>query len=72
MKDDSSGPELVAMIEVDNVRFDRGVDLGIEFRNEIDAWKKMEIKFRSSRRFSERYGANDLRPLIYSIREKLD
>lgn len=63
MKDDSiPGPELVASVEVDNVRFDRGVDLGIEFRNEIDAWKKMEIKFRSSRRFSERFGAHDLRP----------
>jgi hypothetical protein len=69
---------LVAQVDVSNVRFDKGRDLGIEFRNQIDGWKKLELKFRQqihelrSGKLNRGPSWEDLTPLHYSIREKLD
>jgi hypothetical protein len=66
---------LIAHVELAKARFSHGEDLGIEFRNEIDAWTKMEVHFRhqikNPRRRSLK-GKQDLLPLIYSIRHKVD
>lgn len=64
---------LLAHVEVDKVRFDKGLDLGIEFRNEIDAWNKMAFKFRGGRTTpGTRYARKDLHPLVYSVRSRLE
>lgn len=65
---------LIAHVELDKARFSDGDDVGVEFRNEIDAWAKMEAHFRhqirSPRKFRKK-GKQDLSPLVYSIRQKL-
>lgn len=74
-----------AEVEIAKVRFSKGMDLGIEFKNKIDAWTKMEFIFRQqilrlradggdgkySRSVAKR-GLKDLNALVYSIREKID
>ena len=37
---------LLAHVDVEKVRFSRGTELGIEFKNEIDAWEKNSITYR--------------------------
>jgi len=59
--------------------------MGIDFQNEIDAWTKMEVEFRQqikllkecrtlNRKRSKRIKKSkaDLKPLVYSFREKLE
>jgi hypothetical protein len=79
MKNDSGrASAFVAQVEVSSVRFDKGVDLGIEFKNQIDGWKKMEFKFRQqitqlrTGKAGPRHSWSDLSPLNYAIREKID
>ncbi len=59
---------LLAHVDLEKVRTHHGSDLGIEFMNEIDAWSKMEFKFRGTSRRNTKYVRNDLKPLVYGIR----
>lgn len=68
-----------AVVEVAKVKFSKGKDLGIDFSNEIDAWAKMEFKYRHQINHLKKYGkANeqevrkDLKSLVYAIREKIE
>lgn len=66
---------LIAHVELAKARFSNGEDLGIEFRNQIDAWTKMEVHFRHQIRNPRKRtlkGKHDLNPTVYSIRERLD
>lgn len=70
-----------ARVERSHARFSHGEDLGIEFRNEIDAWAKMEATFRLQIRLlreksalatSAKKSRIDLNSLVYSMRERID
>jgi hypothetical protein len=75
---------LVAEVELAHARFSNGEDIGIEFKNEIDAWTKMEVNFRQQIKLLRTYGIpylnasqpkknkSDLKSLVYSVRERLD
>ncbi len=75
---------IVAHVEISHARFSNGEDLGIEFKNEIDAWTKMEVMFRQQIKLLRNYGSpyfhssqpkkkkSDLKSLVYSVRERLD
>jgi hypothetical protein len=63
---------LLAHVDHDRVLFNKPADLGIEFKNEIDAWSMMTFKFRGSRWTDLRYARNDLKSFIYSIRSRID
>ena len=71
MKDNLGNDYLLfAHVDTDRVRFSKGLDLGIEFKNQIDAWNRMKFKFR--KRMSDvKYAHSDLKPLIYSVRSTL-
>lgn len=79
---------LIAHIELEKARFSHEEDIGVEFHNEIDAWRKMEDIFRHQiktlrecktlenkpprRRKSKK---SDLKTLVYTMRgnsEKFD
>jgi adenylosuccinate lyase len=74
MNNDSvRGSIFAAEVEVEKVLLNKAPDLGVEFKNQIDAWSKMEFKFRSSNIAPrKRYARNDLIPLVYSIREYIE
>jgi hypothetical protein len=72
---------LIAHVELSKARFVHGEEMGVEFRNEIDAWTKMEVVFRqqikqlkeckTSEKGSNsrnRKNKGDLKTLCYSIR----
>jgi hypothetical protein len=68
-----------AVIEVENVRFTRGKDLGIDFSNEIDAWSQLEFRYRHQMKQLRQYGTlnqrqvmKDGHSLFYSFRQKID
>ncbi len=69
-----------AVVDVTKVKFSKEKDLGIDFRNEIDAWSKMEFKSRqqvqqlksNTTLAREPKTLNDLKSLFYSVREKID
>lgn len=63
---------LLAHVDIANVHFHRKNELGIEFRNEIDAWNKMAFKFRNSRVSDLKFARSDLSPLRYSVRSKCE
>jgi hypothetical protein len=66
---------LIAHVEVSHARFSNGKNLGIEFKNEIDAWAKMETRFRHMIRHPGKrsiQGKNDLKTYHYSFREWLE
>lgn len=63
---------LLAHVDTEHARFKTENELGIEFTNTIDAWNRMAFKFRSARVSDSRYARNDLKPLIYSFRSKVD
>lgn len=78
MKHDSKFP-LPAVVDVAKVRYSKGVKLGIDFSNEIDAWAKMEFKYREQIKKLRDNGTldghdvlRDLNTLVYAIREKID
>lgn len=62
---------LLAHVDKDNVRFSKGRELGIEFKNQIDAWNKMNFKFRG-RASDLKYVSKDLSPFVYSIRSSVE
>lgn len=63
---------LLAHVEVDDARFAQSSELTFEFRNEIDAWNKMQIAFRNQirnpRSKKSSVSKSDLSPYYYSIR----
>jgi hypothetical protein len=66
---------LIAHVEIANARFSDGKDLGIEFKNQIDAWAKMQTRFRHMIRHPGKrslQGKDDLRTYHYSFRERLE
>lgn len=66
---------LIAHVELEKARFASGEELGFEFRNEIDAWKKMEVHFRHQLQNPRNRGLKskkDLIPLVYSFRQRID
>lgn len=80
MKNDFSSL-CVAEIELAEVRFSKGKELGFDLINEIDVWSKMEFKFRHQIHHLNKHGKivkdscrgrTDLHSLVYSIREKLE
>jgi hypothetical protein len=63
---------LLAHVDADKVRYTKTKKLGIEFKNEIDAWSKMTFKFRGARYNEAKYVHNDLRPFVYSFRTPIE
>lgn len=75
---------LVAHIELEKARFSHEEDIGVEFHNEIDAWRKMEDVFRhqiktlrecktlEKKPSRRRKSKSDLKTLVYTMRGNLD
>lgn len=66
---------LIAHVEHAKARFDNGEDLGIEFKNQIDSWTRIEVHFRNQIRNPRKRklkGKYDLCPVNYSIRERIE
>lgn len=67
---------LIAHVELAQARFvTNGEDLGFEFRNEIDAWDKMEVHFRHQIRNPRKRklkSKHDLVSTVYSIRQRIE
>lgn len=69
---------LIAHVDLPRVKFSKGLDLGIDFSNQIDAWSKMEFKFRQQIHQMRDYGTLkknaplDLKSIVYSWRERID
>lgn len=63
---------LLAHVDTDSVRFNKSEEQGVEFINEIDAWNKMNFKFRSGRSSYLKYAHKDLRTFVYSIKSTID
>lgn len=69
---------LIAHVDLSRVKFSKGRDLGVDFSNEIDAWSKMEFKFRQQIHQMRDYGTMkknvplDLKALVYSWRERIE
>ncbi len=69
---------LIAHVDLDRVKFSKGLDMGIDFSNQIDAWSKMEFKFRQQIHQMRDYGSMkkngplDLKSFVYSWRERVD
>lgn len=77
MINDSKTP--IAKVDVKRVSLIKKKSLGIDFKNEIDAWAKMEFHARKQigrlKRNSSLDGHDilqDLNSLVYAIREKID
>ena len=80
MKNDSCS-RLAAEVEVAKVKLSKCVDLGIDFSNQIDAWTRMEFKFRHQIQQLKRsgpikeyapVGRAALTSLVYAVRERID
>lgn len=63
---------LLAHVDVDRAYFRKEKELGIDFMNEIDAWTKMEFKFRKRRNANQKDIKDDVESLIYGFRTGLD
>ena len=78
MKNDSSSL-WPAVVEVEKARFSKVKDLGIDFSNEIDAWSKMEFRYRHQIKQLRKYGTfsscespKDLKAFKYAVRQRVD
>lgn len=80
MKNESCSP-LAAEVEVAKVKLSKCVDLGIDFSNQIDAWTRMEFKFRHQIqqlkelgpiRENPPVGRTALSSLVYAVRVRID
>lgn len=78
MKTDSKS-YVSAEVDVSNARFSKGVDLGIDFTNEIDVWTQMEFRARHQIKRYKQYGAfkkneilRELDPVYYGIRQSIE
>ena len=70
---------LVAEVDVRKVKYAKPQSLGLDFFNEIDVWAKMEFKSRKQidrmrhlGRLDGHCSQQDLRPICYAMRERLD
>ncbi|HXH76182.1 MAG TPA: hypothetical protein VNJ08_14525 [Bacteriovoracaceae bacterium] len=64
-------PLWAAHVEVGQVQFLQSPDLGIDFYNHIDAWRKMEVSFKHRiDRPNVKRCRKDLLTLHYSFRQK--
>jgi hypothetical protein len=70
---------IVAIVDSSKVKYSKGNKLGIDFSNEIDIWAKMEFRSRQQVKKLKRDGSlesheilNDLKSLVYAVREKID
>ncbi len=63
-------PLKFAEVELNQVRFTYEKQMGIDYKNEIDAWTKIEVALRMRRKVRSRL--SDLKPMLYSFRENLD
>lgn len=68
-----------AIVDIDNVKYSKGKDLGIGFSNEIDAWARMEFNYRQQikrmrarGRFVGRELLTDSDPLVYAMLDIFD
>jgi hypothetical protein len=64
-----------AHVDIEKAQFFSDENLGIEFKNEIDAWAKMEIHFRHQIRNPGKRSLKkkqDLKTTFYSIRHKIE
>jgi len=70
MKNDSKA-RVLAVVDLDKVKYKKPDSMGIDYFNEIDVWTRMEFKFRNRAPSSQRV-LLDLNSLYYAIREDLD
>lgn len=77
MKNDLKIP--LAKVDVKKVSLHKKKSLGIDFKNEIDVWAKMEFRARKQVNRLKRNDSldgheilQDLNSLIYAVREKID
>lgn len=70
MKSDAK-TSVVAFVDLDQVKYKKPDDLGIDFFNEIDVWAQMQFKFRNRAPSGKRVMA-ELNSVYYSLREQLD
>jgi hypothetical protein len=67
-----------AVVDVSKVKFSKSPDLGIDFANEIDAWARMEFKYRQQIKLlktgtlDRHETLRDSNSLVYALREKID
>jgi hypothetical protein len=60
-----------ATVELDQVQFAQNPDLGIDFYNHIDAWRRMEIAFKHKiDRPQVKRPRKEFATLYYSLRNK--
>lgn len=78
MKNDSKS-SVSAEVDVANARYSKGVDLGIDFANEIDVWSQMEFKarhqishLRNYKKHTRNTVMTDLMPIYYATRQALE
>jgi hypothetical protein len=85
MKKSANGNSFI-YVEGNKACFNPKQDMGIEFKNSIDAWSRMQFLFRSQIKQLQELNSRtpqfikqsqpltkaDLRPLFYSMRERID
>ena len=78
MKNDSKSC-LPAEVDVLNARSSTGMDIGIEFSNEIDVWAKMQFRARHQIKQLKQFGKltkgetdRNLHPLVYRTRQSIE
>lgn len=78
MKNDSKSC-ILAEVDVANARYSEGVDLGIDFANEIDVWSQMEFQARRQIKHLKQYGTHnrhvvlkELNSYFYATRQALE
>jgi hypothetical protein len=70
---------VIAFVDVQKVKYQKGPRLGIDYFNEIDIWAQMEFTFRrqvqqlktNKTTLAEEKISPGI-PIIYSLREKID
>jgi hypothetical protein len=78
MKNDNK-VRFIAQVDIQHIRYSKGIKLGIDFSNEIDVWARMQFRSRQQIKHLREYGKlngheilKDLNSLVYSLREKID
>lgn len=77
--DNESKAAVIAKVDLQKVKFSKGIKLGMDLSNEIDIWAKMEFRSREQIKKLRRNGTldgheilKDLNSLIYAVRTKLE
>lgn len=78
MKNDSKSCS-PAEVDVANARFSKGIDLGIDFTNEIDVWSQMEFRARHQIKHLRQFGSlnkqetlKGLNSVVYGTRQPIE